>query len=45
MCALVARAALAGLTTRPSSDEHVKIARQEGWIHVPTAGVGEIGDD
>ena len=41
VCALVARAALGGLTTRPAG-EQVEIARREGWIHVPTAGVAEI---
>ena len=42
VCALVARAALAGLTGGPVS-EQVEVARREGWIHVPTAGVAEIG--
>jgi predicted nuclease with RNAse H fold len=42
VCALVARAVLAGLTTRPAEDE-VEVARREGWIYVPTAGVAEIG--
>lgn len=41
VCALVARAALAGMTTRPSDDQ-LDVARREGWIHVPTAGVAEI---
>lgn len=41
VCAVVARAVLAGLTARPA-DEQVDVARREGWIHVPTAGVGEI---
>jgi predicted nuclease with RNAse H fold len=41
VCALVARAALMGLTTRPA-EEQVEVARREGWIHVPTAGVAEI---
>ena len=44
VCALVGRAVLAGQTTRPA-DEQVDIARREGWIHVPTAGVGEIAGD
>lgn len=44
VCALVARAARAGLTTRPAGDQ-VEVARREGWIHVPTAGVREIGED
>ena len=42
VCALVARAAAEGLTTRPA-DEQVDVARREGWIHVPTAGVADIG--
>jgi hypothetical protein len=42
VCALVARAALAGLTSGPA-DEQLDVARREGWIHVPTAGVAEIG--
>ena len=42
VCALVARAVLAGQTTRPAGEE-VDVARREGWIHVPTAGVAEIG--
>ena len=44
VCALVARAVLAGRTTRPT-DEQVVVARREGWIHVPTAGVAEIAGD
>jgi hypothetical protein len=41
VCALVARAALAGLTTGPARGQ-VDVARREGWIHVPTAGVTDI---
>lgn len=35
VCAVIARAAIAGHTTRPST-EHLDAARREGWIHVPT---------
>lgn len=41
VCALVARAVLVGLTTRPA-EEQAEVARREGWIHVPAAGVAEI---
>ena len=41
VCALVARAALAGNTTRPGP-EHVEVARREGWIHVPTVDLDSI---
>jgi predicted nuclease with RNAse H fold len=41
VCAIVARAALAGMTTRPP-DEHAGVARREGWIHVPTASLSEV---
>lgn len=41
VCALAARAVLAGLTTRPAA-EQADVARREGWIHVPTAGVAQI---
>ncbi|MDQ3639874.1 MAG: DUF429 domain-containing protein [Actinomycetota bacterium] len=39
--ALVARAALAGNTTRPGP-EHLEVARREGWIHIPTAELESI---
>ena len=41
VCALVARAALAGSTTRPAP-EHFEVARREGWIHVPTVDLESI---
>ena len=41
VCALVARAALAGNTTRPGL-EHLEVARREGWIHVPTVNLESI---
>jgi predicted nuclease with RNAse H fold len=41
ICALVARAALAGQTTRPDPAD-LDVARREGWIHVPTGGIAEI---
>jgi predicted nuclease with RNAse H fold len=41
VCALVARAVLLGHTTRPPP-EYLDVARREGWIHVPTAGVAEL---
>jgi hypothetical protein len=41
VCALVARAVLVGLTARAAGAQ-VEVARREGWIHVPTAGVAEI---
>ncbi|MGI9022098.1 MAG: DUF429 domain-containing protein [Acidimicrobiales bacterium] len=41
VCAVVARAALAGHTTRPGPED-LGVARREGWIHVPTADLGAI---
>jgi predicted nuclease with RNAse H fold len=41
VCALVARAALAGNTTRPGP-EHLEVARREGWIHVPSVHLDSI---
>lgn len=41
ICAVIARAALLGMTTGPG-DEHVAAARREGWIHVPTAPIEQI---
>jgi len=41
VCALVARAALAGNTTR-LGPEHIEAARREGWIHVPTVDLASI---
>ena len=41
VCALVARAALAGNTTRPSPG-HLEVARREGWIHVPSVHLDSI---
>jgi hypothetical protein len=43
VCALVARAALAGNTTGPGP-EHLEVARREGWIHVPTVDLESIND-
>lgn len=42
VCALVARAAVDGLTTAPSADD-LPAARREGWIHVPTVDLEAIG--
>lgn len=39
ICALVARAVAVGLTAGPASPEDADLARVEGWIHVPTAGL------
>ena len=33
--------AVVGHTTRPPP-EYLEVARREGWIHVPTAGVAEL---
>lgn len=41
ICALVALAARAGATSRPSPAQ-ASLARREGWIHVPTAPLGEL---
>ena len=41
VCALIARAAIDGNTTRPPA-EHAAVARREGWIHVPTVDVIDI---
>lgn len=41
VCALVARAALAGNTTRPGP-ENLDVARREGWIHIPTVDLENI---
>lgn len=41
VCALVGRAALLGATTRPPA-EQAGAARREGWIHVPTGGLGDL---
>ncbi len=41
VCAVVARAAMAGSTTAPSA-EQLDVARREGWIHVPTAELDAI---
>lgn len=38
VCALLARAAELGLTELPSGDEARKLARLEGWIHLPPEG-------
>ena len=41
VCALVARAALAGRTTLPESGQ-LDVARREGWIHVPLVGLADL---
>ncbi len=41
VCACIARAARRNQTLRPSS-EHRARARREGWIHTPTATLGEV---
>jgi len=41
ICALDARTALAGNTTRPGP-EHLEVARREGWIQVPTVNLESI---
>jgi hypothetical protein len=42
ICALVARAVAKGLTAGPASGEDADLARVEGWIHVPTAGLAAL---
>jgi predicted RNase H-like nuclease len=37
VCALVARAARLGLTSRPAEGAEIESARREGWIHTPSA--------
>jgi predicted nuclease with RNAse H fold len=41
ICALIARAALDGNTTRPGP-EQAEVAAREGWIHIPTVGLDRI---
>lgn len=41
VCALIARAAALGFTTRPSSDQ-LDVARREGWIHLPTVPLEQL---
>lgn len=41
VCALVALATGAGATS-PPSEQQIPLARHEGWIHVPTAPLGEL---
>jgi hypothetical protein len=41
LCALVARAAELGLTHAPTPAQK-KLARIEGWIHLPSAALGEL---
>lgn len=45
LCALIARAAALGLT-EPSPPERQRLARAEGWIHLPRRGsLGELASD
>lgn len=41
LCAVIALAAAEGLTAGPSGDD-LAIARREGWIHLPTAGLTDL---
>lgn len=41
ICALVGTASTLGLTTKPTADQ-MEAAGREGWIHVPTAPLGDI---
>lgn len=41
LCALVARAVVAGDSSTPGADDLV-IARREGWIHLPTVSLAEV---
>ena len=41
VCALVARAAHRGWTIAPGDDEQRRLARVEGWIHLPSAPLTE----
>ncbi len=43
ICALVARAAMLGLTEVPAEADLAQ-ARREGWIHVPSCELAEIFD-
>jgi predicted RNase H-like nuclease len=42
VCALVARAAALGLTTRPCTGNQTERARVEGWIHLPTSDMPSL---
>jgi len=42
VCALVSLFVVLGKTKRPR-DEFVDVARREGWIHVPTVSLKEVG--
>jgi uncharacterized protein DUF429 len=42
ICALVARAAELGRTVRPSTRKQERLARREGWIHLPDCSLGEL---
>ncbi|CAB4865579.1 unannotated protein [freshwater metagenome] len=35
LCAVIARAVMLGRTLRPAGEEEVRLARIEGWIHLP----------
>jgi predicted nuclease with RNAse H fold len=41
VCALIARAAIDGHTTRPGPED-AEVAAREGWIHVPTVALDQI---
>jgi Protein of unknown function (DUF429) len=42
VCALVARAAGLGLTTRPAPGDQTQRASTEGWIHLPTSDLPRL---
>jgi hypothetical protein len=42
VCALVARAAGLGLTTRPEPGDQAERAASEGWVHLPTGEVSRL---
>lgn len=43
VCAVIGLATLVGGTGRPVTAGDVDAARREGWIHVPTVSLGELG--
>ncbi len=43
VCALIALAAKTGLTTGPNVTQ-LPVAEREGWIHVPTCTLADLGD-
>jgi Protein of unknown function (DUF429) len=42
VCALLARAVQRGATIAPESDEQRRLARVEGWIHLPRAPLADL---